>query len=279
VTKAASVDGAAMEKIKKGLHIAGPGRLQDVESAEDDAAADDNELPSVEPSVFEYEQTRVLDVPAATLTAARVITGRGQDHVTRAYKLLRTRVLQRLVAENWQTVAVVSPSGGDGKTLTAINLAISIASTRTHTSLLVDLDWQRPSVHTYFGYDPAHDVCDYLRRERPLSDVLVNPGITRFCFLPCARPVPDSSEHLADLSPFVQELKSRYRNRIVLFDVPPLLSTDDALSFLPLVDCVLLVVQEGKTKAAAVEQSLGLIDPDRLLGSVINNSRQVLPRY
>ena len=268
-----------MERIKKGLRIAAPGRVQDVDPLAADGGADDGELPSIELSVFEYEKTRVIDVPTAALAAARVITGRGQDPVTRAYKLLRTRVLQRLVAENWQTIAVVSPSGGDGKTLTAINLAISIASTRTHTSLLVDLDWQRPSVHTYFGYDPPHDVCDYLRHERPMSDVLINPGLARFCFLPCARPVPDSSEHLADLAPFVQELKSRYRNRIVIFDVPPLLLTDDALSFLPLVDCALLVVQEGKTKSAAVEQSLELIDPDRLLGSVINNSRQVLPGY
>jgi len=267
-----------MEKIKKGLHIAAPGRIQDVDSATSDTAADDGPS-SVELSVFEYEQTRVLDVAPAALEAERVITGRGQDHVTRAYKLLRTQVLQRLVTENWQTVAVVSPSGGDGKTLTAINLAISIASTRTHTALLVDLDWQRPSVHTYFGYEPVHDVYDYLRREHPMSDVLVSPGVPRFCFLPCARPVPDSSEHLADLAPFVQELKSRYRNRIVLFDVPPLLLTDDALSFLPLVDCALLVVQEGKTKAKSVERSLELIDPDRLLGSVINNSRQVLPAY
>jgi Mrp family chromosome partitioning ATPase len=268
-----------MEKKKGGLHIAAPGRIQDVDPPTVDAADDDGELQSVELGVFEYEQTRVLDVPPAALAAARVITGRGQDHVTRAYKLLRTRVLQRLLAEHWQTIAVVSPSGGDGKTLTAINLAISIASTRTHTSLLVDLDWQRPSVHTYFGYDPPHDVCDYLLRDQPMSDVLVNPGVPRFCFVPCARPVPDSSEHLADLGPYVHELKTRYRNRIVLFDVPPLLLTDDALSFLPLVDCVLLVVQEGKTKAKYVEQSLELIDPDRLLGSVINNSRQVLPRY
>src|SRR5262245_1284539 len=104
-----------MEKIKKGLHIAAPGRVQDADSAATKVVPGDGDLASVELSVFDYEQTRVLDVPAAALTAARVITGRGQDHVTRAYKLLRTRVLQRLVAENWQTIAVVSPSGGDGK--------------------------------------------------------------------------------------------------------------------------------------------------------------------
>jgi Mrp family chromosome partitioning ATPase len=266
-----------MERIRKALHVAGqerPGALVDASAAADDAA-----LPQVELTTFEYSQTRVIEVPAGTFTAMRVVTGHGQDHVTRAYKLLRTRVLQKLVKENWQTVAVVSPAAGDGKTLTAINLGISIASTRSHTALLVDLDWQQPSVHTYFRHTPEEDICDYLRGERALAEVLVNPGVPRFCFLPCAQPVADSSEHLAGLAAFVRELKGRYRNRIVLFDMPPLLATDDALSFLPFVDCVLLVVQEGKTKADDVARSLDLIGSERLLGSVINKSSQTLPAY
>jgi Mrp family chromosome partitioning ATPase len=267
-----------MEIIKKGtLHVAAPGRVSGIETA--NADADPGSLPSIELSAFEYSQTRVIDVPKQTLVAKRVSSGHGQDHVTRAYKLLRTKVLQRMATEGWQTIAVVSPSAGDGKTLTAINLAISIASTKSHTALLVDLDWLQPSVHKHFGFDPEHDVCDYLRGDQSLAGVLVNPGLPRFCFLPCARPVPDSSEHLAELGPFVRELKSRYRNRIVLFDVPPILATDDALSFLPLVDCVLLVVNEGKTKTTDIESSLGLLDAERVVGCVMNNSRETLPRY
>jgi protein-tyrosine kinase len=271
------MDGSMMERVKRALHVAGQerGTGAQAKAADDDAGG----LPSVELTTFEYSQTRVVDVPASALAAMRVVTGRGQDQVTRAYKLLRTRALQKLVKEGWQTIGVVSPTAGDGKTLTAINLGISIANTRSHTALLVDLDWQQPSVHAYFKYRPDHDICDYLRGERSLSDVLVNPGLPRFCFLPCAQPVADSSEHLAGLASFVRELKSRYRNRVVLFDMPPLLATDDALSFLPFVDCVLLVVQESKTKADDVAQSLDLIGSERLLGSVINKSSQTLPAY
>lgn len=266
-----------MERVKRALHVAGQERATPApaKTADDDLGA----LPTVELTTFEYSQTRIVDTPASTLAAMRVVTGRSQDQVTRAYKLLRTRALQKLVKEGWQTVAVVSPSAGDGKTLTAVNLGISIANTRSHTALLVDLDWQQPSVHKYFGHRPDHDICDYLRGERALAEVLVNPGLQRFCYLPCAQPVADSSEHLAGLAAFVRELKARYRNRIVLFDMPPLLATDDALSFLPFVDCVLLVVQEGKTKADEVAQSLELIGPDRLLGSVINRSSHILPTY
>jgi len=271
------MDGSVMERVKRALHVAGQerGTAAQGKTADDDTGA----LPSVELTTFEYSQTHVVDVPASTLAATRVVTGRGQDQVTRAYKLLRTRALQKLVKEGWQTVAVVSPTAGDGKTLTAINLGISIANTRSHTALLVDLDWQQPSVHAYFEHRPERDICDYLRGERALCDVLVNPGLPRFCFLPCAQPVADSSEHLAGLAAFVRELKGRYRNRIVLFDMPPLFATDDALSFLPFVDCVLLVVQEGKTKAEDVAQCLDLIGTERLLGSVINQSSQTLPAY
>ena len=245
-----------------------------------DIAADGSErLARYEPGDIAYTHTQVIDVPPSVLEQARIVTGRRQDPVTNAYKVLRTQVLQRLVARNWRTVAVVSPSGGEGKTLTAINLAISLASTRSHTALLVDLDWRRPSVHRYFGYKPTHDVYDYVRGQCSLEDALINPGLARFCVLPCREPVADASEHIAGLGAFVKELGSRYDNRIVLFDLPPLLATDDAISFLPLVDCALLVVEEGRTQRADIVRSIELIGAERLIGTVLNRSSQTLARY
>jgi Mrp family chromosome partitioning ATPase len=175
-------------------------------------------------------------------------------------------------ARGARTLAVVSPAAGEGKTLTAINLAIAIASTRTHTAVLVDLDWHQPSVHRYFDIEPVSDVYDYLRGDAPLSAALVSPGMARFSFLPCREPVAEASEYMSSLGTFVKELETRYANRIVLFDLPPLLAADDALSFLPLVDAALLVVEEGRTKRADVVRSLDLIGEKRLLGSVINKS-------
>lgn len=267
-----------MERIVKTLQLASHERAPGsdvVGFADDDAKL----RPTADSMRIEYRETRVLPVAPAALERSRVLTGQGQDPASRAYKVLRTQMLQRLAAEDWQTIAVVSPAAGEGKTLTAINLGLGFASTQSHTALLVDLDWHQPSVHTYFGFTPERDVCDYLRGEQPLSSVLVNPGVPRFCFLPCRRPVAGSSEHLLGLSGFVRELKTRYRNRIVLFDLPPLLATDDALGFLPFVDCALLVVEEGKTRRDDVARSLEIIGPDRLVGTVMNKSRQRLPGY
>jgi Mrp family chromosome partitioning ATPase len=119
---------------------------------------------------------------------------------------------------------------------------------------------------------PEHDIYDYLSGDRTLPEALVSPGLPRFCFLPCRAPVPGASEQLGALGGFVKELKGRYANRIVLFDLPPLLATDDAIAFLPLVDCALLVVEEGRSKREDVVRSVDLIGAERLLGTVLNKS-------
>jgi Mrp family chromosome partitioning ATPase len=230
-------------------------------------------------SDIEYAETRVLEVRRAVLERSRLLGGGLHDEVGNAYKILRTQVLQRLAAKRWQTVAVLSPGAGEGKTLTAINLAIALASTRSHTSLLVDLDWRRPSVHRYFDFAPERDVVDYLRGEGSLAEVLVNPGVPRFCVLPCKQPLPEASELLGSLGPFVAELKGRYANRVVLFDLPPLLATDDALAFLPHVDGALLVVEENRTQREDVLRSIELIGQERLLGTVVNKSWHKPAKY
>lgn len=260
-----------MERLKKPLQLAGQERSVESDPSES--------LPHFAETEIEFTQTRVIDVSPAALARSRVANASAPAEVRTAYKLLRTQVLQRLQARGWQTLAVVSPAAGEGKTLTAINLAVAIASTRTHTALLVDLDWHQPSVHRYFDLTPTNDVYDYLRGDAALRDVLVSPGIPRFSFLPCRDAVPDASEHLGGLGAFVKELKCRYSNRIVLFDLPPLLATDDAMSFLPLVDGALLVVEEERTRRAEVARSLDVIGEDRLLGSVINKSEQRLAAY
>jgi Mrp family chromosome partitioning ATPase len=263
-----------MERPKKTLQLAAENRAAELP----DFDALDGRRQIAEACIA-YVQTRVVTVDEKVLERGRIITSDRRDEVGSAYRLLRTQVLQRVVAKHWQTLAVVSPAAGEGKTVTAINLAIAIASTRSHTALLVDLDWRQPSVHTYFGLEPERDIHDYLRGGPVLADVLVNPGIPRFCFLPCGKAVPEASDLLSSLGGFVAELKSRYANRIVLFDLPPLLPTDDALSFLPHVDGAVLVVEEQRTSRDDVARSIELIGAERLLGTVVNKSTHKTPRY
>jgi protein-tyrosine kinase len=222
-----------------------------------------------------YTHTRTVNLVNDSLREKRIITGVEQNAFTDAYKILRTQVLQRLREKGWNSLAIISPGINEGKTLTAINLAISLAMEVNYTVLLVDADLRHPSVHSYFGLDAEYGLRDYLIDDKPLSDLLIHPeGIPRFVILPGGKPLPNSAEMLSSpkMANLVEELKTRYPSRLVLFDLPPLLSTADALAFAPYVDAALLVIEEGKTQAADAQRVVDLFDPEKVIGTVLNKS-------
>lgn len=222
-----------------------------------------------------YSQTRMQQVPYDLLREQRVITAQETGASADAYRMLRTQVLQRLNENNWNSLAVTSPGNSEGKTLTAINLAISLAQEVTCTVLLVDADLRHPSVHSYFGLSPEKGLGDYLTGDISLSDLLINPaGIERFVILPGGIPLANSGEMLNSpkMKQLVEELKERYRSRIILFDLPPLLSSADALAFSPYVDAALLVIEEGKSRADEIQRSAELLQNTRLIGTVLNKA-------
>ncbi len=179
-----------------------------------------------------------------------------------------------MMAKDWSALAVTSPTMGNGKTVTAVNLAISLAREVNHTVLLVDFDLKRPNVHNFFTDEPGPGISDYVSRDVPLTEILFNPGIERLVVLPGNEAMEDSSEVL--LAPkmleLVEELKSRYPNRIVIFDLPPALFFDDVLAFSPYIDAVLMVAEEGVTTKQQLQQACGMIDAERLCGVVLNKS-------
>ncbi|BAV33926.1 exopolysaccharide biosynthesis protein [Sulfuricaulis limicola] len=222
-----------------------------------------------------YTHTRVIEVATEKLREKRIITDLDQNTFTDAYRILRTQVLQRLREKNWNSLAVTSPGENEGKTLTAINLAISMAMEINHTVLLVDADLRHPAMHKYFSVDAEYGLSDYLTGDKPLSELLVHPtNFPRFVILPGGKPLDNSAELLNSpkMVRLVEELKNRYPSRIVIFDLPPLLSAADALAFSPYVDSVLLVIEEGKTQADEARRALGLLDSTKVIGTVLNKS-------
>jgi capsular exopolysaccharide synthesis family protein len=219
-----------------------------------------------------YTNTRVVPVAPAVLKRNKIIGGINDDSIVTAYNMLRTQVLQRLQEQGWNSLAIVSANKGEGKTLTAINLAISMAREVDKTVLLVDLDLRNPSICHYFDYESDFGVADYLLTDIPLQKMLFNPGIERLVVLPGVRSVLNSAELLASakMAQLVEELKTRYPSRIVLFDLPPLLSAADALAFAPYVEAALLVVADGETTKSAVKDALQLLKITNVLGTVLN---------
>lgn len=194
-----------------------------------------------------------------------------------AYKLLRTQVLQRLDQLGANTLAILSASAAEGKTLTAINLAIAISAELGRTALVVDFDLRSPGVHMRLGFEPEIGVESCLQSGRPAQDVIVRlAGYPRLSLMPARDAVEHSSELLSSqrAANLVAELRSRYADRIVIFDLPPVLRGDDALAFSKSVQAGLFVIAEGRTQREEVASSLTLLRELPMIGTVLNGSRE-----
>jgi capsular exopolysaccharide synthesis family protein len=223
-----------------------------------------------------YRKTATVPVDATRLRDNRIILTQQQDVIADAYKVLRTHVLQRMRTNGWKTFAVTSPMDGNGKTLTAINLAISLAQDVNQTILLVDLDLRRPTLGRYLWESPTRGISDYLTEGVELGDLLMHPSVERLTILPGNQSFTQSSEMLSSprMIQLVQELKTRYENRLILFDMPPLLTTDDVLAFLPHLDAVMLVIEDSKTTTDQLEQAYRLLGDKHIIGTVLNKSAE-----
>ncbi len=271
----------ALEKARQERGEAPPPGVSPAGAAMPGAGPARRSAAAAEPLSVTYTQTRAFQPDNGVLRRNRVLAGTDDPSVLAAYKMLRTQVLQRMKEKGWKALAITSPGPGEGKTLTAVNLAISLAREVNHTVLLVDLDLRNPSVHEYFGYQPEKGVSDIVLRGADVSEALFNPGIERLVVLPGHEPLPHSSEVLSSpaMVALVNDLKHRYPSRMVLFDLPPLLSADDAVAFAPHVDAALLVLEEGKTTRDDATRAVSYLRNTELLGTVLNKSEEAVSGY
>lgn len=196
----------------------------------------------------------------------------------RAYKILRTRMLRRLEANQWYSFAVTGAMAGDGKTLTSINLAMALAQDASTWVFLVDLDLQRPKVADYLGLNNRlgeRGLTDFLLGDATFEQIIYSPGsVERLAVIPNFQAVANASELLTAprMDELMRALEAETPRRIVIFDMPPVLASDDVLAFAPQVDGMLLVVAEGATNRDALRGAKELLQEMNLLGVVLNRS-------
>ena len=274
-----------MERIKQALDKAKAERATaeatPVRAVQPAAADVAEEGPRIAETSIHYSQTKVATLDPRHLKNMHIIYDEADRIGLTAYKMLRTQVLQRMNMRGWNALAVTSPAPDDGKTLTSINLSISLARELNQTVLLVDMDLRNPSVHVNFGFGPDKGIGDYLLGDAAMNEVLVNPGIERLVVMPGRATLENSSEVLAStaMGSLVQELKTRYPSRMVIFDLPPVLSADDALAFAPYVDAFLLVLRDGKNTTKELEHTMEIMKDAMILGSVLNSSSEKISPY
>lgn len=194
------------------------------------------------------------------------------------YRILRTQILQRTQESGGNTVMITSPRAGDGKTLTAINLALSFAREFKKTALLVDCDLKKQQIQQRLGIQGEKGLVDYLLDDCPVSELMMWPGIEKLTVISGGRTIGESTELLGSprMQELVREMNSRYPDRYVFFDVPAVLDSADALAFAPLVDHILLTVRAGVTSKEDIQKAAALLPQDKLLGLVLNGEKKKL---
>jgi protein-tyrosine kinase len=236
---------------------------------------------------LEFGDTTIFKTPVVRLDAAqrereRILPPNAAGPLGAAYKMLRTQVLYRLDKLHANTLAIVSPTAGAGKTLTTINLAIAIAAEMGRTALLVDLDLRNPCVAKRFGLNVEVGIEDCLMSRRPVQDAMVKiADYDRLTMLPARARVEHSSELLTDrrTAEVIAELRTRYANRIVIFDLPPVLQADDALAVSRHLQAGLVVVGERRSRRDDVARTLELLHDTTMVGTVLNGSRDPTSAY
>ncbi len=180
------------------------------------------------------------------------------------------------VVSNANMIMVTSSLASEGKTFTAINLAMSIATEMDKTVLLVDADVAKPDVTARLGVQAERGLIDVLLEDDlSLPDVLIRTDIPKLTLLPAGRKHVYSTEILASegMRQLTLELSTRYSDRIVIFDSPPMCLTSEARVLAGLMGQIVVVVEEGKTSQHTVKQALSMLDSNEIIGIVLNKKR------
>lgn len=221
-----------------------------------------------------FTQTRVLAVSRDTFRKNRIVATEEMSPIADQFKLLRTHLFRRTRPEGMNAIQITGFSTGEGKSLVAANLAICIARDARQTTLLVDADFRRPSLHEYLGLSPElpglkHHFLDGV----PLEDILVSPGIDKLTFLPAGGRISQSTELIGspEMENLIQELKTRYADRYVIIDTPPISDCPDPLVLSEYVDGLILVARADHTRSDAVAAVMGQVPRHKVLGLVLND--------
>ena len=225
--------------------------------------------------------SRKLNIDFALLRARGLLTSDDErSSLAEEYRMIKRPLLANAFGsnplKNGNLIMVTSSLPGEGKTFTAINLAISIAMELDRTVLLVDADVAKPRMPEYLGFSAEHGLLDILRQgTRDLSNVILRTNIDKLSILPAGRTYARATELLASeaMDRLIAELANRYPDRLVIFDSPPLLATSEAGVLASHMGQIVMVAEIDKTPKNALREALSRLDGAcDVIGMVLNKS-------
>jgi capsular exopolysaccharide synthesis family protein len=198
-----------------------------------------------------------------------------------SFKMLRTKLLVLSRERPIRSILITSAKPLDGKSLVAANLAVSIAQGINDRVLLVDCDIRSSSIHKIFDLNVTAGLREYLEEGASVAPFLVKTSLKNLTLLPGGRPPPNPSELLCSIKmrALVEEIKSRYEDRFVIFDSPPGQFMAETAFLANMMDGILLVVRHGKTPRDLIHDTLENIGRGRILGVVFNASDECRRDY
>ena len=238
------------------------------------------DVPRVKPAEF----VRIAyDARACEESRILVPDGEGPEKpgAADAYNMLRTRLLQRVRANGWTKIAITSPGPGEGKSVTALNLALSVARERHNSVFLLDFDLRNPSVCRHLGIEPKVEIARFLNGEVGPESVFFSIGVENLSLAGGSMRVEQSSDLLTTgrIEQLFDYIRSIASHPLILIDLAPALSTADVLVVAPKVDATLLVVAQGKTRRESLARTVELLAEYTVVGVTLNRSRELLSDY
>ena len=202
--------------------------------------------------------------------------------IAEEYRMIKRPLLANAFGPNpvhkGNLIMVSSSLPGEGKSFSTINLAISIAMELDRTVLLVDADVAKPSLPKYLGFQAEHGLLDVLRDDRrDLSSVILRTNIEKLSILPAGKTYARATELLASdaMDRLITEVASRYSDRLILFDSPPILATSEASVLASHMGQIVMVVESEKTPKSALREALSRIEGTCDVVSIVLNKSAI----
>jgi len=219
------------------------------------------------------EPTRTITINADNRLLATI--AEPHSAVAEQYRKLKSSLVRLTNEDRFRNLLMVTSAiAGEGKSLTAVNLAISMAQEYDLTVLLIDADLRRPSIHSYLGFEQTIGLSDCLQDDINIGDAIVKTDIDKLSVISAGREVAKPLELFASkkMQDLMAEIKHRYKDRYVIIDTPPLLPFAETRSLAHIVDGVVFVIHEGVTPQESVAEAKEILKGCPVLGVVLNDS-------
>ena len=266
-----------MDRIRQAIELARSRNSTQYSDAEDPFA------PFPASPAAQDASIREVKLNTAHLESTRLVAYNPLREGGRYYDMLRTQVLQVMDQNGWQILAITSPTAGCGKSVTACNLAMSIARLPERSVLLVDMDLQKPKVAEYLGFDARSGLLSVLQGRAGLSNTIVKASIgeSEMLVLPGEQCKSGSAEWMASqaMTNCVQALRRDFRSRVIILDLPPVLIGDEVLSLLPQVESILLITSVGASTLSDIKECYKHIKSTPIVRVVVNKVSEKTESY